>query len=529
MTQAQFIAVRLNEQHAASRRETFLGRSFRVVPAVLVRSQVLHNNLGPVFLPMTEVTEDWAEQWNGVPVLVGPHPESSGRDPVLFNERGAGWLYNVHAVQESSTVRHLRGEAWLDESRADAVPGLPEVLAFLDAGQVVELSTGFPAQIREEVGSFAGAVYNSVIMPVGVDHLIITTELTGACAVAHGCGLGVANLYNAEQGKMTTTTKEPATAEPQGESKFMAMLKGLFSVEDPAARVNREQWEANTGHRIAREYRAINAVPVSDQERVAMLRTALQNKFGAQDREVVVTDVFSADGRVVFWFSTPLGPQPPGAEFFQAEYTSGDTGAFTFTEPVRVRRMLSYEPTAASNAAPVQAKNGCKCGGQGHNHSTTGEGDMQDSEKKELMTELTAAITAAIKPVADAVANIDAKISDKATEVVNAALKPINDAVTAVQASVNAALKLVNAERDAERQALVTELTTNERTEFTAAELETKPLEELRKIARLANVDVSSFAGRGGPRSADNSNGDDEPEFMPVAPYTAKVTKTEDK
>src|SRR4051812_35905041 len=114
--QSKFVAVGL-QSTGASRKETFLGRAFRVIPAVLVRSQVLSNNLGVCLLPQDDITDDWAQLWNGIPVLVGPHPmdgdaPASGRDAQLWNERLGGWIFRAKAVQETSQVRHLAGEVW---------------------------------------------------------------------------------------------------------------------------------------------------------------------------------------------------------------------------------------------------------------------------------------------------------------------------------------------------------------------------------------------------------------------------------
>lgn len=52
-------------------------------------------------------------------------------------------------------------------------------------------------------------------------------------------------------------------------------------------------------------------------------------------------------------------------------------------------------------------------------------------------------------------------------------------------------------ERERERQYLVHELAGNHRVPFSAAELETKPIEELRKLSTM--VSVENFAGKGGP------------------------------
>ena len=104
--ETKFVSVVLRAA-GVSRTETFMDRSFRVIPAVMVRSQVLHNNLGVCFLPPGDVTDEWASLWNGIPVLVGSeHPTlrgvpCSGRDSNLWNER----LGVATAVSEPSTTQ----------------------------------------------------------------------------------------------------------------------------------------------------------------------------------------------------------------------------------------------------------------------------------------------------------------------------------------------------------------------------------------------------------------------------------------
>src|SRR4051812_835752 len=133
MPESNQIVVALELNQPKARTEKFLDREFTVVPAVLVRSQVLRNNLGVTYLPAEDITEDWAGTWNGIPVLVGPHPSMrgvpvSGRSPQLWNERCAGWIFNAKTVQETETIRHLAAEVWLDNSRASAVEGMQAVL-----------------------------------------------------------------------------------------------------------------------------------------------------------------------------------------------------------------------------------------------------------------------------------------------------------------------------------------------------------------------------------------------------------------
>lgn len=184
----QFVTLAIQASGAASTRELH-GREFRVVPSVLVREQVLRNNLGATFLPADGITPDFAEAANGAPVLTD-HPTrggipTSGRSPEIMNELGVGFLFNVKAEEN-----RLVGEVWIDPSRAEAVGDLTAILERLERGETVELSTGFPARLERVAGAFNGEEYDVVIRPIGFDHLAVFAEKTGACSVKDGCGLG---------------------------------------------------------------------------------------------------------------------------------------------------------------------------------------------------------------------------------------------------------------------------------------------------------------------------------------------------
>jgi hypothetical protein len=528
------VTLRLTEPAAtAGRTVTFLNRAFRVVPAVLIQSQVLQNNLGPSLLPPSVFTPEWAQLWNGIPVLAGPHPASggqpvTGRNAALWDERGVGWLFNVQAEVVSPTLHRLVGEVWLDASRAEHVPELAAVFAALDAGQPVELSTGFPVHTATQSGAFGGALYELVLDPVGADHLVISTEFTGACSVSAGCGLGVQNFSQRATRMPEQQRTEPTPAAvPDTVAAKRGFFRGLaefFTNADTASA--QQEAEADSARRtdierqVGKLAEALNAMPMSDDERRQTLRQALQRVHGSDERSVVVTDVFTAEQLVVFFIHTPLGAHPPGNEYFRAAYTE-TSGAFTFTEPVRVRRVTAYEPlvgssgtTSAANTSPTTSRPGCGCS----THSLS-EGDpmaLDAAERTALVDEVKAGFATLLQPVTDSIAGIPAKV----TEAVNAVKQEFETKLAEMTAKVDAMATVVNADRDAERQALVTQLAVNGRTPFTAAELEAKPLDELRKLAVMAKVDVTSYAGRGGPRPVANTQ--DEPQYAEPVAYHAK-------
>lgn len=497
---------------APARQEQFLGRPFLVIPAVLVRSQVLRNNLGVALLPPADITADWADLWNGIPVLIGDHPTQrgasiSGRNPQLWDARGVGWVFNARAEDESPGIRRLVAEVWLDEARAGAVPGLQAVLDRVRNGQIVELSTGFGTHIEQLTGNFQGDPFEIVMHPLNADHLVVSADMTGACAVRDGCGLGA----NCNCGGHV---EKPTEEKPTG---VLARVAALVAEWRTPRKLTAEEYEARC---LQREIEVWNELRPSDQERASMLRDQLQERFGATDRDVMLADVFSSEAEVMFWVQTPLGPQPKGSEFFRTTFTEAD-GRFTFTEPTRVRRTTKYEPVAGNATGEVPAGNAAgeePAGVAAANATPKEEVTMSDNEKDGLAAQ-----------IAGLVAQVSA-LTTEVTAMKEAAARDPNPAIAGLKAQIGELVGAVEnirgvtasavQERERERQALVKELAGHFRVPFTAAELEAKPMEELRKLRTMALGE--NYAGRGGPQGAPNTG---EQRFMEPVPYWEKDKK----
>jgi hypothetical protein len=522
--QAKFVAVGL-QSTGPSRKETFLGRAFRVIPAVFVRSQVLRNNLGTCFLPQDDITDEWANIWNGTPVLVGPHPmdgddPASGREAQLWNERLGGWIFAAKAVQESTQIRHLAGEVWLDESRADAVDGLKAVLERVDAGEPVELSTGFRAKILAQAGVFQGSAYESVLHPDGADHLVISTEMTGACSVSDGCGLGVnkfqgtppmenTNTPAVEEGTKTGGATEETSKTEQAEQGLWAKVKARFTKQrDDAASLIEARFK------LDEQARAVNGLPVSDMEKQSRIRAALQEKLGSNG-DVIIADVFSTDSVVIFWMITPFGPEPQGSNYFRATFSEGSDGVITFGEAEKVRRVTAYELVGNEAGKPsTGTATNCNCA------PTEGANMSKEAAEKTAMETLTEAVGNLAKTVqglASDVAGIKQAAEQDPNPSIAGLKKTMGELASTVQ-SMATVTKTAVEERDRERRALVESLAGNYRVPFTEADLEAKPIEELRKIAQMAGAE--DYSGRGGPRSASNSS--QGARFVEPVPYFQK-------
>lgn len=628
------IAIHRAAALAPARSTTFLGREFLVVPAVLVRSQVLNNNMGRTFLPEDEITADWANEWNNIPVLVGDHPRQQGvnvsaRNPDLINQRGVGWIFGARIDTDVEGVRRLSAEVWLDVERASVVPGFADVLAAVDAGHPVELSTGFAVLPEETGGINNNEQYDWILHPQGADHLVISTEMTGACSVQDGCGLGVNSEGGcACGGKCTAAIREVPVAEQQVEEELVAHAptqsvdgephpaSHFAYVPDPQqpstwklpifdanhvrnalARLNQTQIPAAAMAGVKRKIRAAarrfgvdaasldnskslweratqflgfardSAEPMSyedmvaaniarlaaqqltpsDEERRQMLKEALQAKYGDNSREVIVCDVYSdTEKYVVFWFQTPMGPQPKGQEYLKAEWADNDNdGIPEITQqgnPVLVRRQISYEPVGPGPAGDSSGAAGGAAGGDMTGQAAAanavkeageGEGAVQGDppasaaanthQEDGTMAGENQEVLAAINKVAERVEALATKVT---------ALEASDESIAGLKRSISALTEKVGnmerltapavAEREKERAYLVTELAGNHRVPFTVVELESKPLSELRKIAEMAQIE--NYAGKGGPQAG---NTGEERRFAEPVPFTAP--KAEDK
>lgn len=169
--------------------KTLMGRPHRIFPVVLVREQVLHNNIGRTYLPADEIAAS-VDAWNGMPIVIR-HPSKRGmpvsaRDPDVLNTRGAGQVFN--ARYEDGT---LKGDAWIDMTLAEAMPETGDVVNRVDAGEIGEVSTGFGTMAERTPGEFDGRAYDLILRSLRPDHLALLPDETGACSVKDGCGLGV--------------------------------------------------------------------------------------------------------------------------------------------------------------------------------------------------------------------------------------------------------------------------------------------------------------------------------------------------
>jgi len=175
---------------ARIRHDTMNGRDHLVVPCVMMTEGVHHGSMGPLFYPEDELNKT-PGVWNMKPVVVY-HPQLNGQgisacDPDIITRQGIGVLMNTRYD------KGLKTECWLEEDKTQAVDD--RVLEALEAGTMMEVSTGLFTDHDNTEGEWNGEKYTAVARNYRPDHLAILPDLKGACSIEDGAGL----LRNAQE------------------------------------------------------------------------------------------------------------------------------------------------------------------------------------------------------------------------------------------------------------------------------------------------------------------------------------------
>lgn len=162
------------------RHETLNGRDMVVVPVVMIKGGVVMNE---ILVPPEEV---YPIAWNGVPVTLY-HPEvatgyTSANSPDIIEQFAVGTIFNSKWEGDS-----LKGEAWVDVGKAEELK--PGLVAALESGEEMDVSTGFFSADQETQGVSKGRVFKSVARQINPDHLALLPGGTGACSWEDGCGV----------------------------------------------------------------------------------------------------------------------------------------------------------------------------------------------------------------------------------------------------------------------------------------------------------------------------------------------------
>ena len=191
------LSVQATADVTAIRRESFQEREHLVVPVVALVEGVLHPSNAPFEeLALASEFGKHPEGWNGRPIVLG-HPQRKGaqvsaNSPSVLEEEAFGMLFNTQL-----DGLKLRSEIWIDLERVATLGGdLPDIVTKLENKEVLEVSTGLFMSLEMTDGVHNGESFEGIWRDVVPDHLAILQEgHVGACSVEDGCGTQRVNSF----------------------------------------------------------------------------------------------------------------------------------------------------------------------------------------------------------------------------------------------------------------------------------------------------------------------------------------------
>lgn len=440
---------------------TLHGEKYLVGPVVMAKEIVMNG----LFYGDNDLKKS-TPHWNQRPVVVG-HPKNSNganisaNSPDTLEKYQAGFLFNT-SYDEKETK--LKSEIWLSINMLKTQKRLKEAI---DAGKMLEVSTGLFLDKVSEEGEFDGRAYNAVAKNYKPDHLAILLDETGACSVEDGAGFPRANADQIQ------------TMENESDVLF-----------------------ADNG-------------TMGYSAQMAVLQRSLRKHYKDKDTQGMspcpyIEDTF--DNNVVYTLYDSLGYQYLRLNFEMAK----DGLSVKFVgDAVPVVRKVTYEDAPSANEKGKQKMT------RKEQVQKLIENKRFDETKRAFLEGLSDEDFAAINKACEV--PVVPQTPPSVPENNGTSVKPITPSTVTPAANQEQV-------KDSEEIAYARELLANEKAacvdkilanskEFTKDELMTTPLKTLKRMASLikpaVNVDEGDFKGRGGPGGV-NSSGN-EPKLKTTA------------
>ena len=457
------------------RKDTMEGRSYTVVPMVMLTEGVHSGSDGPLYYPAEELAKT-PFIWNHKPVVVY-HPEIDGKgvsacDPVIMTKHKIGVIMNtVFEPASEGKLARLKAEAWLEEDRIAAVDA--RVSLAIANNNMLEVSTGVIVDAVDTEGDFTfnqeTEHYTKIAVNYRPDHLAVLPDQKGACSISDGAGL----LRNAasDNGKETNVLKH--------------ILNRLFGK-------NTTQNEAS--HESIR----------------AQLHGVVRSKFESDNTFPWVEDVF--DNYFIYEVDGTL---------FRLAYNIDESGVVTVEgEPEKVVRETGYKVVGnVINKGDSMNRKDAVQALISNKELTWNEEDREWLEG--LEDGQFAKITGnKVAPV------VIEKKEEPAPVIVNTnpVVKTLDEWLAEAPAEISASLRSQLATNKTQRQTLIDQIIANVNNTFTKEQLASQTTESLSMIANLAKAPAQAiYAPQAGvmTENYDAADVDAEPLVMPTMNFNA--------
>jgi len=169
-----------------TRMEALDGLDYLVAPVVMLKEGVHAGSSGPMFYSGDEILKS-VNVWNGVPVTL-PHPDKDGNlvsanSPEMIAQFKVGRVYNAVWVDDS-----LKAEVWLELDKLNTL-GEDGILETIKESGELNVSTGLFSEDIAEPGTWNGEDFSAKVVNIKPDHLALLPESKGACSWEDGCGI----------------------------------------------------------------------------------------------------------------------------------------------------------------------------------------------------------------------------------------------------------------------------------------------------------------------------------------------------
>ena len=162
------------------RNDTMEDKSWLVVPMVMLTEGVHSGSCGALLYPKEEL-EKTPVTWNHKPVVVY-HPNGpTACDPDVLTARKIGVIMNTKYEDGK-----LKAEAWLDPVRMNKVDN--RIAEAIENKTMMELSTGLFTDIDNVEGDWGEEHYDALASNYRPDHLALLPDMKGACSMEDGAG-----------------------------------------------------------------------------------------------------------------------------------------------------------------------------------------------------------------------------------------------------------------------------------------------------------------------------------------------------
>lgn len=176
----QLVTTKNTVSHLAVRNDTMEDKEWLVVPMVMLVEGVHSGSCGALYYPKEEL-EKTPVTWNHKPVVVYHPSGPTACDPDVLTNRKIGVIMNT-TFEDGK----LKAEAWLDPVRMKKVD---ERIAEAIANEtMMEVSTGLFTDLDGPEGDWGDEHYESIASHYRPDHLALLPDMKGACSMEDGAG-----------------------------------------------------------------------------------------------------------------------------------------------------------------------------------------------------------------------------------------------------------------------------------------------------------------------------------------------------